>query len=94
MQTSQSLNLVRAGYSLSVRNSLAAEVQPLSGDAKGSGSVSLPNGYRPKFRTRPKNGIGSRCFPATGHYVDRSTGENRRQHIHETALQRRLRSRP
>ena len=63
MQTSQSLNLVRAGYSLPVRSSLAAEVQPLSGDAKGSGRVSLPNGYRPNFRTRPKNGIGSRCFP-------------------------------
>ena len=41
-----------------------------------------------KFRTPATNGDGSGCFPATGHYVDRSTGENRRQHIHETALQR------
>ena len=41
-----------------------------------------------KFSTPAKNGDGSGCFAATGHYVDRSTGENRRQQIHETALQR------
>jgi hypothetical protein len=27
-------------------------------------------------------------FPATSHYVDKLTGENRRHHLHETVLQK------
>jgi site-specific recombinase XerD len=31
-------------------------------------------------------------FPATRHYVDRETGERRRHHLHETVIQRAVRS--
>jgi integrase len=30
-------------------------------------------------------------FPATGHYIDRVTGEKRRHHLHESVLQRAFR---
>ena len=90
MQTSQILIVFRTGYSLSARNSLAAEVQPLYGDAKGSGRVSLPNGPRPQVPNAGQEWEWQWVFPATSHYVDRSTGEKRRHHLHETVCNGRL----
>jgi hypothetical protein len=49
----------------------------------GMGRVSLPNALEPKY----PNG-GQWVFPATSHFTDRVTGEQRRHHLHESVLQR------
>ena len=54
----------------------------------GSGRVSLPNSLDRKYPSAGKEWGWQWVFPATSHYVERSTGEKRRHHLHESVLQR------
>jgi integron integrase len=55
---------------------------------KGLGRVSLPNALDRKYPNAGKEWGWQWVFPATSHYTDRSTGEKRRHHLHESVLQR------
>ena len=59
-----------------------------SGDA---GCVELPYALRVKYPSAPREWPWQWVFPATRHYIDRSTGEHRRHHLHETVIQRAVR---
>jgi integrase len=78
MQTSQNRIVFRTEYSLSVRTAWLLKFNLFSGDAKGSARVSLPNGSRPQVPNAGQEWGWQRVFPATSHYVHRSTGEKRR----------------
>jgi integron integrase len=52
------------------------------------GRVSLPNALDRKYPNAGKEWGWQWVFPATSHYTDRSTGEKRRHHLHESVLQR------
>jgi len=54
----------------------------------GLGRVSLPNALDRKYPNAGKEWGWQWVFPATSHYVERSTGEKRRHHLHESVLQR------
>jgi integron integrase len=54
----------------------------------GLGRVSLPNALDRKYPNAGKEWGWQWVFPATSHYTDRSTGEKRRHHLHESVLQR------
>ncbi len=54
----------------------------------GSGSVALPDALARKYPNAPREWGWQWVFPATRPYVDRETGERRRHHLHETVLQR------
>jgi integron integrase len=56
--------------------------------AAGRGSVALPGALRAKFPNAPSEWAWQWVFPATRFYVDRTTGEHRRHHLHESVLQR------
>ena len=58
----------------------------------GAGMVDLPGALRAKYPNAPRDWPWQWVFPATRRYVDANTGEQRRHHIHETALQRAVRS--
>jgi site-specific recombinase XerD len=61
-------------------------------DLKASlGRVSLPNALDRKYPNAGKEWGWQWVFPATGHFVDRVTGERRRHHLHESVLQRAFR---
>src|SRR6266481_2942624 len=55
---------------------------------RGMGRVALPDALEPKYPNAAKEWGWQWVFPATGHYVDKLTGENRRHHLHETVLQK------
>lgn len=55
---------------------------------KGLGRVALPNALDRKYPNADKEWGWQWVFPATGHYVDRVSGEKRRHHLHESVLQR------
>jgi integron integrase len=55
---------------------------------RGWGFVELPDALRVKYPSAPREWAWQWVFPATRHYDDRATGERRRHHLHETALQR------
>jgi integron integrase len=59
---------------------------------EGAGFVALPDALRVKYPAAPHEWIWQWCFPASRHYLDRVTGERRRHHIHETVIQRTVRS--
>ena len=59
-----------------------------SGDA---GCVELPYSLRVKYPSAPREWPWQWVFPATRQYIDRSTGEHRRHHLHETVIQRAVR---
>jgi len=48
----------------------------------------LPNALDRKYPNAGKEWGWQWVFPATSHYTDRSTGEKRRHHLHESVLQR------
>lgn len=50
--------------------------------------VDLPGALRAKYPNACRDWPWQWVFPATRRYVDAQTGEQRRHHIHETALQR------
>ena len=54
----------------------------------GLGRVSLPHALERKYPNAGKEWGWQWVFPATGHYIDRVTGERRRHHLHESVLQK------
>jgi integron integrase len=56
--------------------------------AEGAGHVELPGALRAKYPSASREWPWQWVFPATRRYRDAVTGEQRRHHIHETALQR------
>ncbi|HEU4578697.1 MAG TPA: integron integrase [Polyangiaceae bacterium] len=59
---------------------------------QGAGYVQLPGALRTKFPNASREWPWQWVFPATRRYVDTTSGEQRRHHIHETALQRAVRA--
>jgi integron integrase len=59
--------------------------------SEGAGRVELPGALRAKYPNAPREWPWQWVFPATRRYVDPVTGEQRRHHVHETALQRAVR---
>jgi integron integrase len=59
-----------------------------NGDA---GCVELPYALREKYPSAPREWAWQWVFPATRCYLDPSTGEHRRHHLHETVIQRAVR---
>jgi integron integrase len=56
--------------------------------ARGAGRVALPGAYGRKAPSAPAGWAWQWVFPATRVYVDRATGERRRHHLHQSAMQR------
>jgi len=54
----------------------------------GHGAVHLPDALRRKYPAAPREWRWQWVFPATRTYFHRQTGETRRHHLHETAVQR------
>jgi integron integrase len=59
--------------------------------ARGDGRVEVPFALARKYPNAPTEFRWQWVFPATRTYVDERTGERRKHHIHETALQRAVR---
>ena len=59
--------------------------------AEGAGCVTLPGALARKYPTAGREWGWQWVFPATRRYADRETGEERRHHFHETAVQRAMR---
>ncbi|MDB4980421.1 MAG: Integron integrase IntIPac [Myxococcales bacterium] len=56
--------------------------------AAGAGFIALPDALRAKYPNAPREWQWQWLFPASRTYVDRRTGERRRHHRHESAVQR------
>jgi integron integrase len=56
--------------------------------ARGAGSVALPGAFGRKSTSAARSWEWQWIFPATSCYVDSASGERRRHHFHETAMQR------
>jgi integron integrase len=56
--------------------------------ASGAGGVWLPGALAVKYPNASKEWPWQWVFPATRRYLDRKTGERRRHHLHESAIQR------
>lgn len=54
----------------------------------GFGAVSLPNALERKLPNAATEWVWQWVFPATSRWRDEATGEERRHHLHETAVQR------
>jgi integron integrase len=59
--------------------------------ADGAGAVELPGALARKYPSAVRDWAWQWVFPAVRRYVDRKTGEERRHHFHETAVQRAMR---
>lgn len=59
--------------------------------AAGRGSVALPGALAAKYPNADRELAWQWVFPATRFYVDGTTGERRRHHVHESVLQRAVR---
>jgi integron integrase len=55
---------------------------------RGLGRVALPNALDRKYPNAGKEWGWQWVFPATSHYTDRATVEQRRHHLHESVLQK------
>jgi len=66
----------------------ATKAQHLADLAAGAGAGALPHSLALKCSRAPWEWPWQWAFPATRHYVDRLTGQRRRHHLHETALQK------
>ena len=55
---------------------------------RGAGWVALPDALARKYPNAGRELGWQWVFPATRHYVDRSTGQLRRHHLHESVIQR------
>jgi integron integrase len=60
--------------------------------ARGAGSVALPGALAVKYPGAKREWAWQWVFPATRHHVDRASGERRRHHVHESAIQRALKA--
>lgn len=58
----------------------------------GGGFVELPEALRVKYPNAAREWVWQWVFPAARQYRDRNTGELRRHHLHQTVLQRAVRS--
>jgi integron integrase len=56
--------------------------------AGGAGYVALPDALREKYPNAARQWIWQWVFPATRTYVDETSGQRRRHHLHETVVQR------
>jgi integron integrase len=54
----------------------------------GAGFVVLPDALDRKYPGTAREWPWQWIFPASRHYIDRSSGQKRRHHLHETVLQR------
>jgi integrase len=54
----------------------------------GAGWVALPSALGQKYPNAGREWPWQWVFPATRMYTDRETGQRRRHHLHETAIQR------
>jgi integron integrase len=54
----------------------------------GTGFVELPDGLAAKYPNAAREWAWQWVFPATRHYLHPATGQLRRHHLHETVLQR------
>jgi integron integrase len=54
----------------------------------GAGSVELPHALAKKYPNAPTDWVWQWVFPARREYVEPTTRERRRHHVHETAVQR------
>jgi integron integrase len=59
---------------------------------RGWGWVEMPGALARKYPNAGRDCAWQWVFPATRHYVDRTTGQRRRHHLHETVMQRAVRS--
>ncbi|MCU0638244.1 MAG: integron integrase [Candidatus Krumholzibacteria bacterium] len=59
---------------------------------KGYGAVALPDALARKYPNAAREWGWQWVFPATRFYRDRETGETRRHHLHESVLQRAVKS--
>lgn len=60
--------------------------------AQGAGFVVLPGAFGRKSPTAARAWEWQWVFPATSSYVDKDSGERRRHHYHETAMQRAMKT--
>jgi len=74
-----------------LRHLQAVKLQHEKDIQRGLGSVALPNALERKYPNAGREWPWQWVFPATSHYVDRTTGERRRHHLHESVLQRAFR---
>jgi integron integrase len=58
----------------------------------GAGFVALPDALRVKYPSTPREWPWQWVFQASRHYTEATTGEVRRHHVHETVIQRAVRS--
>ena len=58
----------------------------------GAGYVELPSALSSKYPNAARDWVWQWVFPATRQYADPQSGERRRHHLHETVLQRCVRS--
>ena len=72
-----------------IRASLALHAQDL---ARGAGWVELPHALARKYPAAASSPQWQWVFPATSIYRDKETGERRRHHLHETAIQKAVRT--
>ncbi len=78
-----------SGLRESIQKHLAAVEKIHQEDLRqGLGKVELPNALDRKYPNADKEWGWQWVFPATSHYTDRITGQQRRHHLHETVLQR------
>ena len=69
----------------------AVQEQHCRDRATGAGWVELPAALARKFKNAGHDWLWQWVFPATRQYVHPETGQRRRHHLHETALQRAVR---
>jgi integrase len=60
--------------------------------AAGLGTVAVPDALAVKYPSAPREWRWQWVFPATRHYRERDTGRSRRHHLHETVVQRAVRT--
>ena len=60
--------------------------------AVGAGAVELPDALGRKYRSAAREWAWQWVFPASRTYVDRVTGQRRRRHLHESVVQREVKS--
>jgi len=71
-----------------VRHLAGVRAQHQEDVAAGAGWVELPMALGRKYPHAGREWVWQWVFPATRMYVDRSTGQRRRHHLHESVLQR------
>jgi len=79
----------RAGLAAAIEHALAQHTRDL---AAGAGWVELPSALARKLPNAARSPAWQWVFPATSIYHHPETGERRRHHLHETVIQRAMRT--